>query len=59
MSDAESFWIFSSFCPTPCVFTYETPAQFRVALRTALASTPAPLSEEESHALSPEPEPEP
>ena len=34
------------------VFTYETPEQFRVALRTALASTPAPLSEEESHALS-------
>ena len=28
------------------------PAQFRAALRTALASTPAPLSEEESHALS-------
>mmetsp|Transcript_38926 Transcript_38926/g.98715 ORF Transcript_38926/g.98715 Transcript_38926/m.98715 type:complete len:288 (-) Transcript_38926:634-1497(-) len=21
LSDAESFWIFSSFCPTPCVFT--------------------------------------
>ena len=28
------------------------PAQFRAALRTALASTPAPLTEEESHALS-------
>tara|TARA_B100000795_G_scaffold249753_1_gene217467 strand:+ start:449 stop:1021 length:573 start_codon:yes stop_codon:yes gene_type:complete len=28
------------------------PLQFRAALRTALASTPAPLTEEESHALS-------
>lgn len=34
------------------VLTYETPEEFRDVLRTALASTPAPLSEAESHALS-------
>ena len=34
------------------VLTYETPEQFREALSTALASTPAPLSQAESRALS-------
>ena len=34
------------------VLTYETPEQFREALRTALESTPAALTEAESHALS-------
>ena len=34
------------------VLTYETPEEFREALQTALTSTPAPLPEAESHALS-------
>ena len=34
------------------VRTYSSPEEFRAALREALAGTPAPLSEEESHALS-------
>ena len=36
----------------PNALTYSTPAEFRHALTTALASTPAPLTPEESRALS-------
>ena len=39
-------------CSAYTVLTSDMPAQFRAALRTALVSTPAPLTEKESHALS-------
>jgi digalactosyldiacylglycerol synthase len=42
----EFFYQFSN------TLTYETPQQFRETLNKALSSTPAPLSEAESHALS-------
>merc|ERR1712183_1110578 len=40
------------FYPFPNVLTYETPGQFREVLRSALSSTPVPLSEDESRSLS-------
>ena len=39
-------------CSAYTVLTSDMPAQFRAALRAALVSTPAPLTEKESHALS-------